>query len=188
MMKKAHLILLIITLVMASFSAYSLAAINQVYTVDYEWYSEYHNKYMSNARDTNKYEGNAKALSVRIEFDVVGTRNIAKKRGLSGLYLPEIINNDTGRYLYLFASIEGVASPEYRIKFTQIAQRGNVVEIILSINSPADEKTSQTGPKLFYNPKDIIRVDKNAFPIKGKLYLVFKNQYGEHLFENYYDL
>ena len=52
-MKKTHLIILIITAIMALFSAYSLAAINQVYNIDFEWYSQYKNCFVSDERDTS---------------------------------------------------------------------------------------------------------------------------------------
>jgi hypothetical protein len=185
-MKKSHAFLLIVTLTMALLSAYSLAAINQVYTIDFEWYSQYYNKYISVPRHMDADEWKLKKYPSDLNFGIIEAGGIKSKINLPSTNMLGVINNDSGKYVYLYAGIEKASSPEYRLKFMDIAQRGNVVEIRVSLNSPSSTGIKSYDAKHSYHPLDIIRINNNAFPFRGKLYFIFKNQYGEHLFEKYY--
>lgn len=164
-MKKSHLILLIVTGILALSSAYSLAAINQVYNIGFEWYSQLNGRYESELRDVSRDRCILQPKELSIDLSV--------NNG----------NNDD--YIYVYCSLGTVSSPEYRIKIVNIAQRGNNMEIKVSLNTPENIVTSVE--KLF-KPEDTVRIKKSAFPSKGRLYVIFKNQDGNQLLEQYCEI
>lgn len=188
-MKKTHLILLVITAIMTLFSAYSLAAINQVYKIDYEWYSQYSGKYTNEYRDTLKDRWMLADMPPFFQLDIIG-----KYADLDDAQTEHLVNAedipqiDLNRYIYLYCSLGRVSSPEYRVKIVDIAQRVNVVEVKLSINSPARLADKPVSPDKLYTPVDVVRIDRFMFSTKGKLYFVFKSQDGRQLYETSYEV
>jgi len=187
-MKKLHLVLLVIAAVTALLSAYSLAAINQVYKINFEWYSWYHNTYVGEYRETSRDRWLLDSYPEQMEFSIIGDRTDAELLKKNKAVYEGIINGtDFGKYILLYSSLGEFNSPEYKVKIISIAQRGNVVEIKVSLNSPV-KKNDKLKTEYTYSPKDIIRIDKKSFPIKGRLWFVFKNQYGNQLYEKYYEI
>ena len=190
-MKKTHLTLLIITAIMALFSAYSLAAMNQVYMIGFEWYSQYNNQYMGEYRETDRDRWQLGNYPEHMRFDIAGNdREFAMLKSKysfseSKAFNPEV---DFDKYILMGCTLGDVYSPEYRVKIIDIAQRGNVVEIKVSVSSPAKIGEMSSSSEYRYTPMDIVRIDKAAFPEKGKLCFIFKNQDGSPLFETYYDV
>lgn len=178
-MKKLHIILLIITVTMTLFSAYSLAAINQVYKIDFKWYSEYKQSFSDNPRETidekwllDQYPDEMMTEIITDKIKVMNLKDENAKKNL------ETINFNFEEDILLYFSLGTVKSPEYKIKVIDIAQRGNVVEVKLSFNSPVKIDKIENTDSHSYLPTDIIKISKDAFPIKGKLYFIFKNQAG----------
>jgi len=183
-MKKSHLILLIVTAVMALSSAYSLAAINQVYKIDFEWYSQYNKEFSSELRETARDKWLLQVYPQFMQFFIAPDRiSLLQHDKKFGAGVGSISNTDFQKYLILYCTLGQVYSPEYRIKITNVAQRGNTVEIRVSTNSP-DRISEDTSVEGFF-PYDIIRINKSGFPGKGKLYFVLKNQYGIQLYQQY---
>lgn len=187
-MKRTHLVLLIVTAITALFSAYSLAAINQTFNINYEWYSELNSKYVDEYRETNRDRWVEQNYSEYIQFKIVGSNkefDLANK--------PESLNKmvsetDFAHYIFLYCTLSNVYSPEYRIRVVDIAQRGSTVEVKVSLNSPEklpDEKSSLWSISQL---TDIVRIKRSAFASKGKLLFIFKDQYGKQLFNIYYDI
>jgi hypothetical protein len=163
-MKKSHLVLLLVTGILALSSAYSLAAINQVYNIGFEWYSQLNGRYESELRDVSQDRCILQAKQLSISMDSDGS------------------NDD---YIYINCSLGNVSSPEYRIKIVNIAQRGNNLEVRVSLNTPEKlEKDESVIDKLF-KPVDTVRIKRTAFPSKGRLYVIFKNQDGKQLYQQY---
>lgn len=170
---------------MTLFSAYSLAAINQVYKINFEWYSQYNHSFSDSIRGINdekwllyKYP---KQMMINIftgNSDMISTKNENIDKTLKA------INPNFQEDVLLFLTLGNVGSPEYKIKVIDIAQRGNVVEIKVSLNSPVKSKQLNSSSIYAYFPSDIIKISKNAFPIKGKLYFIFKNQAGNKISES----
>ena len=187
-MKKSHLVLLIITAVMALFSAYSLAAINQVYDIKFEWFSQYNNNFTSEHRQTNRDDWKLLSYPKSINMQVIKSELDLETFKVGTSIKNNIVGStDFGKYLLIYCSFGKQYSPEYRIKIINIAQRGNVIEVKVSVNSPSKiEATSDILKDVFY-PEDVVRIDKNLFPVKGNLYFVFKNQFGTQLIGNHYD-
>lgn len=182
-MKKIHVILLITTLILASFSVYSLAAINQVYKIDFEWYSEYSKNFSDQGRAAFEDKWILNKLPKNMGIEVYsGNNRIDEENGnLSLLQSSKKINYQND--ILIYCSLGKVNSPEYRIKVIGIAQRGNVVEIKMSFNSPVKVDFSNNHT---YIPIDIIKIRKDSFVIKGKLFFIFKNQSGNKIFEKSY--
>jgi len=192
-MKKLHLTIVIITGLVILFSAYSLAAINQVYGIEYQWYSRYYGKFTSEHRETLRDRWplqdyiNSQDID-SLQFSIVGSKD--------DLSLPEnklpsmdkcFYNADFYKYVYVYCSFGEVSNPEYRVKFLDIAQRGSIVEIKTSINIP--EKLGNTFNQVnTFHPADVIRIERDAFPINGGLYFIFKNQNGVQIAKKFYNL
>ncbi len=203
-MRKTHLILLVITAVMALFSAYSLAAINQVYNIDFEWYSQFNKRFVYSERDTSLDKWSMPGYPEKMFIDVIRDLNdfqdIEEKSSTkpNSLFRSVVKSNDFSKYALLYCSLGETHSPEYRIKVIDIAQRGNVVEVRLSLNNPNGEvkkkDEEKIGPpeeknvNLSYHPEDIIRIDKDSFTSTGGLYFIFKTQSGKHIVEKYYEI
>lgn len=191
-MKKPHLILLVVTAVMAFFSAYSLAAINQVYKIDYKWYSEYMNKFVGDYRITSSDRWHLPDYPGEMELDVItGYDEAQKLSGTGEMSRKQLLSADFNNQILLYCSLGLMDNPDYRIKVIAIAQRGNVVEVKVSLNSPeaVDEDENIDGgeqsSEAQYRPQDIVRIDKAAFPVKGRLYFIFKSQSGKQIGEEY---
>jgi hypothetical protein len=188
-MKKLHIVLLIVTVTMALFSAYSLAAINQVYKIDFKWYSEYKQSFSDKQREAvdekwflDQYPDEMITEIITDKIKVMDLKDENTKRNL------ETINFNFNEDILLYFSLGTVKWPEYKIKVLDIAQRGNVVEVKLSLNSPIKIDEFENIDSYSYHPNDIIRISKDAFPIKGKLYFIFKNQAGIKIGERRCDI
>ena len=167
-MKKSHLVLLIVTGILALSSAYSLAAINQVYNIGFEWFSQLNGRYESELRD--------------VSWD----RCILQPKQLSiDLSVNDGSNDD---FIYVYCSLGNVNSPEYRIKIVNVAQRGNNMEIKVSLNTPEKLENDEKSIGKLFKPEDTVRIKKSAFPSKGRLYVIFKNQDGNQLSEQYCEI
>lgn len=197
-MRKAHITLLIITAILALSSAYSLAAMNQVFKVDFSWFSQLTGQYSNEVRDTLEDKCSLANDKLKLQIRLAGKKefDVAFASG-SGFNIDQraIKSENLFDNIYIICSLGKVNSPEYRIKVTDIAQRGNNVEVRLSINTPAAEPAQETwklgrpdsAEPSFY-PQDIVRINKKAFPNDGRLYFVFKNQDGDVLYEQYFDI
>jgi len=183
-MKKLHIILLIITLILAIFSVYSLAAINQVYKIDFEWYSQYNKNFSDEARLTSDYKWILSRYPDKMMTEIFTDRNsIISHKDENLNATTSIINFNFQNDVMLYCSLDRVNSPEYKIKVIDIAQRGNVVEIKLSLNGPARINRQVGFNNRTYLPVDIIRISKASFVTKGKLFFIFKNQAGNKIAE-----
>jgi hypothetical protein len=185
-MKKSHMVLLVITAVMALFSVYSLAAINKVYSINYQWYSQYNNKFTSEFRQTNRDSWNLRLYPEDLKFQIVNDKDDLNdiKEGHS-ITKSVVRSTDFSKYILIYCTLGEAFSPEYRIKVASIAQRGNVVEVKLSVNSPDRLNSSINANEVVYYPEDVVKVSRNMFPTKGKLYFIFKNQKGIQIGDNY---
>lgn len=170
-MKRVHIVLLAVAAATVMFSAYSLAAINQTYNINYDWYSQYYKTYKNEFRDTQGDKWFLLKYPHAMEFRI--TQESA---------FPE------NTYVFVYCTLGDVKSPVYRIKVIDIAQRGGIVEIRVSTNSPSKQKEDAIPSEIQYYPEDKIRVDRTAFPVRGKLLFVFKNQNGRKLFEEYFEI
>jgi hypothetical protein len=182
-MKKSHLILLIVTALTALFSAYSLAAINKVYKLDFGWYSSFSNVFISEYRDLSEDRWKLPDYPHSMKFIIFGGKSdIEQFQGERDNYKNSVIKNDYSKYILFYCAFGEVHSPEYRIKFADVAQRGGVIEIKINVNSPEKSVEDKNIGQAYY-PEDLIRIDKSMFSVKGELHFVFKNQDGKQLYE-----
>ncbi|MCX7923381.1 MAG: hypothetical protein N3B21_15430 [Clostridia bacterium] len=190
-MKKTHLALLVIAGIMALCSVYSLAAINQIYRINFEWYSHYQHKFTGEYREALRDKWQLPDYPEKMKFEIFGDKSeFVFNNDTSILSTLGITNVDFNRFILFYADMGQVNSPEYRIKFFDIAQRGSVVEIKVGVNSPEDksEKTPLEQSHTRYHPIDVIRIDRKAFPVNGELLFIFKNQDGKELFQKHYKI
>jgi len=201
-MKKAHSALLMIAVITALSSAYSLAAINQVHRVDFEWYSQYEGRFTSERREAFGYKNNLKKGLKDLVFAVATCReeleaflSAAESGAGTGDNSEELEHaildldhtklkvmdlTDFDRSILLCCSFGEVGSPAYRIKVTDVARRGGTVEVRVYINSPGRELV-KTDNSYSHIPLDIVRIDKSFLKPGGKLNFIFKDQDGRQL-------
>lgn len=61
-------------------------------------------------------------------------------------------------YIIIHCLVKEVFNPDYRIKFINMAQRGSMVEVVLSMNHPSIKKNQVNFRN--YCPEDMIRIKK----------------------------
>jgi hypothetical protein len=188
-MKKSHFVLLVATAILALSSAYSLAAINQVYNIGFEWYSQLDGRYEGIYRDVSTDRQVLPSKDIDLKLSVIDSQEKLKAAvGTTEAIAKAITDGTLSSYVYIYCSLGQTDSPEFRIKVVDIAQRGNNLEIRLSINTPETSMAVIDEQDAHYRPVDIIKINKNAFPSKGRLYAVFKNQDGIQLSEQYIEV
>jgi len=187
-MKKSHLFLIIVAAIMALSSMYSLAAMNQVYKIDYDWYSQYRKTFTRETRETTRDKWLLEDYPEDAGFYVIKNKDdysaFCERYNIEEI--SEISNIDFDKYILLFCTLGKVRSPVYRIKVKDIAQRGETIEVMLSVNSPEKLETENSFAEDGYFPMDIVRIEKRILSTKGKLNFVFKNQNGKHLHNEYH--
>jgi hypothetical protein len=141
--------------------------------------------YSSEPRNTDIYEWYSPELPHGSSFKVFSAKTVDRAAPvLANAYT--LAQNDRGKYFLIYASLGKVNSLEYSIKIAGLAQRGNVIEVRVSMNSPL-KKDSIHGSRA-YEPCDIIRVEKSELSVTGQLHFIFKNQYGSKLYETQFIL
>lgn len=187
-MRKSHFVLLAAAAVLALSSAYSLAAINQVYNIGFEWYSQLEGRYENIYRDVSSDRQTLPLKDIDLKLSVIDGEGKLRDAGreIEGA-AKAITGGSLSDSVYICCSLGPTDLPEFRIKVVDIAQRGNNLEVKISINTPeAPAAAKVEGAR--YRPADIVKINKNAFPSKGRLYAVFKNQDGVQLAEQYFDV
>lgn len=182
-MKKIHLALLVAAFITAGASVYSLAAINQVYDIKFQWYSSYQKIFSEEIRDIthDKWQLEEKEPKVKIGITTSGYLD----SGISDKVNMEALNVNFDSNFMIWATMGEETSPEYSVRFSSIAQRGDVVEVVLSLSSPSkvwdkDKELTKT-----YYPFDVIKINKSSLSARGKLLFIFKSQTGEQLYSEY---
>ncbi len=192
-MRKTHFVLLVITVMMALLSAYSLGAINQVYDIEFEWYSEYEGRFSSIKRDTASDKWALDNYPDGMEMEIISNAESYKslekqlEEDLASRLKDKILSTDFNKYILMYCTLGEVYLPEYRIKILDIAQRGSVIEVKVSMNSPDKNEDSSPGTKR-YMPYDIVLIEKSSFLSRGGLHFIFKTQTGRQLAERYCEI
>jgi ABC-type enterochelin transport system ATPase subunit len=174
-LKKMHLWLLILGLILMSLSGYAITMMNMKNHIGFEWFSKYHNAFQREIRNAEHYHLLMTTKSLSPSFEVIVNE---ASRGEALRILRSMVLPDFDEYVYVYATLGEMNQMDSNIKITQMAQRGTTVEIIAAINVTTENATGG----LFF-PDDLIRIEKDAFVNKGKLLFVFKNQNREKLFE-----
>jgi hypothetical protein len=182
-MKKVHIALLVVAFITVLASGYSLAAINQVYSINFQWYSTYNKNFSDERRDLSRdkwqLEGDLPKLNIGLTANGYIESDILEKVD------SKQIADSTGNYLMLWAALGEESSPEYSVKVSSIAQRGEVVEVVISLNSPSKIWEKDKDFTSSYYPFDLVRINKASFATKGKMLFIFKDQEGRQLYSEY---
>lgn len=161
-------------------SVYSIAVINLVYNVPFEWYSKMNEGFRSEQRNTNYYELSISNNKTNPRFEIICGND---SDGLGIKRMRSLFDTEFNKYIYLYCTLGEVTQNDSSIKIKEMAQRGNTIEVITTINISTDI----IGGNLLY-PEDIARIDKKMIINKGKIYFVFKNQHGARLAERQIDI
>jgi len=182
-MKKIHIALLVVAFITAAASVYSLAAINQVYSIDFQWYSTYKKAYLDEIRDLTRDKWQLEGQEANLQMGV--TANTRIDTGILERIDPETLDNDFNNYFFIWATTGEESSPEYSVRVSSIAQRGDVVEVVLSLNSPSKVWDKEKQLTTTYYPFDLIKINKSSLSTRGKMLFIFKDQTGIQLFKEY---
>lgn len=181
-MKKIHIALLVVAVITAVSSVYSLAAINQVYSIEFQWYSTFNKAFTEDLRDLSRDEWELENQPSELKIGITARGNID-----SGI-IEEINNADfvqDNSNIYIWASMGVESSPEYSVKFSSIAQRGDVVEVVVSLNSPSKVWDKEKELTTEYRPFDLIKISKASLSTRGKMLFIFKDQAGNQIHSEY---
>jgi hypothetical protein len=194
-MKKTHKVLIAVTIMLTIFSFYSIFAINQAYKINFEWYSQYHQKYSYDSRDFLKDNWYLSGYPNEMQFVIInGKDDYRKFLNIHPDMSACLSEEDLKESVYIYCSFGRVYSPDYRIKVKDIVQIGNVVEIKISINSPTtnSQNAAESGEKTEdlkkYIPEDIIKISKDNFFVKGEIWFIIKNQDGKVFYKMYHNI
>lgn len=174
-MRKIHIGYLTLGLLLMFLSGYSITMINMKHNIRFEWYSKREQAFMPTIRDTNFYTFSAQKEEIQPKFVVITgeSSNIEGLRILRSMVVP-----DFQKYVYIYATLGEMAQMDANIKLLQMAQRGNVVDCVVSVNVTTERKTGG-----LYFPEDFIRIERKMLVNKGNLIFVFKDQNKEKLDE-----
>lgn len=182
-MKKIHIALLVVACITAVASVYSLAAINQVYSIDFQWYSTYKKAYLDEIRDLTRDKWQLEGEEANLQIGVTSSGRIDS--GILERIDKEAIDIDFGNYFLIWATTGEESSPEYNVRVSSIAQRGEVVEVVLSLNSPSKVWDKEKELTTSYYPFDLVKINKSSLATRGKMLFIFKDQSGIQLFKEY---
>lgn len=182
-MKKIHIALLVAAFLTAVTSVYSLAAINQVYNISFQWYSTFTDTYSDEIRDLSREKWQMEGSEPKVSAGVTSSGFVDS--GISERINKAALELDYDKYFVMWATMGEITSPEYNIRFSNIAQRGNVVEVILNLNSPEKIWDRDVEFTRSYYPYDVIKINKSSLSGRGKMLFIFKDQNGRQLYSEY---
>lgn len=178
-MKNIHKIIFIAVLCIACFSAYSLAQMNQVHNIDYSW-----NSGKGFVSDNRKYfeQWNSSRYPEYMDFDILTEANkMMIINGSSSIRSIEMPQFDSNNEFLLFATL-GEVSNGCSIKIKDMAQRGNIIEVLVDIGQP---KLYNFIPYSKSYPYDIVKINRNNLQIKDGLLFIFKDYKGNELYRKH---
>ncbi len=181
-MKNTQKIIFIVVFFIACFSAYSLAQMNQVRKIDFTW-----NKGDGYVSDKRLFFGQYKGTSypTYMDFDIISSMDrIININGHSIIKNVKYPNFDEKSELLIFATL-GEISDGYSIKIKDIAQRGNIIEVLVDIGQPS---LINFIPYKKTYPYDIVKVSKDNLQFKDGLLFIFKDYDGNEIFKKHYNL
>jgi hypothetical protein len=178
-MKRSHVVLLVMTIVLTLCSAYSLAALNQTYYFDIEWFSQYNNCFSkaerSYVQDKWSLSSFPESLKLKLIRNSIELEDVGLNEGL--------ITGEAGffsRNLLVYVGFDKCSSIEYRMRVMEMAQRGNNLEVKVCMNSP-DSTTVDLDDSNNKKVYDLVKIDKGQLTQKGSIEVTFKNQYGQRI-------
>lgn len=179
-MKRLHKVLFIVFLLLGSFSAYSLAQMNQVHQIGYEW-----DKGKGNFSDRSRSyygEWTSPKRTEYMDFEVITNLDeVVTVNGPSTVKYVATPDVDFHNEFLVFATLGEVSGKGYSIKIKELAQRGNIVEVAVDLAQP-----SFSVPFNKEYPYDVIKVSKDQITNKGDLTFIFKDYKGTELFRKNY--
>lgn len=176
-MKIKHKILCSLTLALAIVCVFSLTLLNFTYSIRFDWYSEFNKSFKLEYRLRIVDVINGKITNKEVINKIIKTSDNFKSIISKDSHLFNIEKTlDFEKYIYFYSTFKNKVPVDSRIKIYGIAQRGNVLEIVVSINYNQPKVNEDFEG---YIMEDLVRVEKMAIPHNGKIKIIFKNQYGQ---------
>ncbi len=176
-MKQIQIVIIILVAITIFFSSISLAKLSERKEINFMWYSELANDFVSDKRDTSGDEWFAKDADKFVEATFINDKktymNVVKSV-LMNKFQPDRIDFNRFTMLYLRMSVPKQFG--YRIKVNEIVQISNKVYIKLSLNSVKDAEPWITS--IGYEETDLVRITKSDMGAFSDLKFIFKDQYG----------
>jgi hypothetical protein len=192
-MKKVRnyeMITIIITIMLVIACLFALNELNKVYNIKFEWYSDYKNAFSDQKRDVLRSGKSINQLREGLGFFIIGNKKEYNDNIESLNILKEKVPEDQlDNYIYLFGYLGVYKSQEYDIKFLDISQKQNRVEVLVNLVEPEtsdNESASDQLAQIEYD--DIIRINKKAFYLYPQIIIVFKNRDGAEIYRTTYNL
>jgi hypothetical protein len=175
-MSKLQKITFAIMLLIACFSAYSLAEMNQAHIISFEWNN---NNSFINAKRSSTTNWTSTKYCDYMNFDVIiepdKVVTIDGDFAIKRVFIPEV---DYDNNFLIFATLGEVKKDSYKINIKDIGQRGNVVEVMVDMTEP---KSEENLPFAKNYPYDIVKVSNSALAAKGNILFIFKDINGNEL-------
>lgn len=181
-MKNTQKIIFIVVLLIACFSAYSLADMNQVHKVDFSWNNG--KVFVSDKRPFfEQYYGTS--YPQYMDFDIITSqKEIISISGTDTIKRIECPKFDNENEFLVFATL-GEIRNGHSIKIKDIAERGNIIEVLIDMGQPRLIDLIPYGKSY---PYDIIKVPKDNLEVKDGLLFIFKDYRGNELFKKNFSI
>lgn len=176
-MRRTQKIIFIVVLLIACFSAYSLAEMNQVHKLNFAWGNA--NTFFNVPR-VSFGDWTSPKKPVYMDYSIITNDNqVVTINGTSKIKYIDLPQVDFDNEFLIFATLGEVNSDGYSIKVKEIAQRGNIIEVMVDLAQP---KEFNLLPFKKNNPYDFVKVSKEGLAFKGDLLFIFKDYNGTELY------
>ena len=176
-MKQIQIVIIILVAITIFFSSISLAKLSERKEINFMWYSELANDFVSDKRDTSGDEWFAPDEDKLVEATFINDKktymNVVDSDFMKK-FQPDRI--DFNRFTLLYLRMKVPIQIGYRIKVKEIVQISDKVYIKLSLNSAKDSTPENTSGGFIES--DLIRITKSDVGEFANLKFVFKDQYG----------
>jgi hypothetical protein len=179
---------IVLAVLLIAVSAFAVFQNNKAYFLDYEWYSPSENGFVSDKRDVVLRGKSADVAVMYAKFITVTNIGEYKEypKNMEGpdsnkIIAPEIAPEDFNKYLYLIGYLGSYRSRDFDIRFLDVYQSRNIVEVLTNVNVDQNYDPQKFDEKQEVVVQDIIRIPKSAFFIYRDLTVIFKASDGTEI-------
>lgn len=182
---------IIITFMLVIACLFAINELNKVYNIKYQWFSDYKNAFSIEKREVLKTGKSIGQMQEGLKIFIIGN-NKDYNKNLENLktFNQKVPISELDNYIYLCGYLGKFKSQEYDIKFLDISQKQNRVEVLVNLVKPEviDEKAALQSQLEAIEYNDVVRINKKAFYLYSQILVVFKNRDGAEIYRTYYDL
>lgn len=183
-MKRLHLIILIMTSVLVLYSVYSLAAIIQVHSIDFDLLSLHSKEFINKTEIFSRSERFLGSMPKDLLFGVVSEADDIAFLHEKGVKPDHLVTEEClEKYIFLYCLTGEKSIREYGTIVEDIAQRGRTVEVKVAVDGSDTYAVHSFNSAASYFLSSMVRIDKSQFPIRGELLFIFKDKNGNKMAE-----